>query len=811
MSTLKRRIEPVFEHLGRLFFRNPLKTLFLTFFFIGALVYQIPDITIDTSSEAMLHEDDPSRMEYDAFRDQFGGANMIIVGVRAPEIFSHEFLTGLKALHHDLEKNLPYVQEVNSLINARNTRGENDVLYVDELLKGWPEKDVDMAVLKKQVMNNPVYRNNIISGDGNLAAIVIETAAFAEEKTDSSGDLSDFQDDFSEPSSQDPREPAQQRYFSQKENMELVDALTRVVSRHDAENFSVAVTGGPVVVDIFNRYTLSDMKFLFLLASGVIVFFIAILFQRISGVILPFIIVYSALASTLGLMAVFDIYITLMTVVLPSFLMSVGIADSIHILAIFYRRFQQGDSKEDAVSYAMGHSGLAVVLTSLTTAAGLLSFAWSELSAIGNLGIFAAIGVVLALVYTITMLPAFLAVIPIKRKKTGQEEKKSALMDRFLLFFAGLSTTHPKKIVWICPFLFGFSIFFICRLELTHHIIQYFPESFAVRQNAILIDHEMRGILTIEVVVDTKRENGIYDPDLLDRIERMARWLEQVERNELFVGKVFSINDILKETHQALHGNDPQYYVIPRDREIIAQEFLLFENSGADDLEHIVDSRFSKTRMTIKIPWVDLVVIDRFVKEVREEFRKEFPKEVDVTITGLTPIMGKTMTEAMHSMAKSYLIAFVVISILMILLVGDLKLGLLSMIPNLLPIFLVIGIMGMAGVMMDLTALMIGSIAIGLVVDDTMHFMYNFRKYFSLTGNVVQSVQATLLGAGRAMLFTSIILSSSFFILMTATLRNSVTFGFYTGMAIVFALLADFLLAPAIMALVTHPRHGGTG
>jgi predicted RND superfamily exporter protein len=270
------------------------------------------------------------------------------------------------------------------------------------------------------------------------------------------------------------------------------------------------------------------------------------------------------------------------------------------------------------------------------------------------------------------------------------------------------------------------------------------------------------------------------------------------------VGKVFSINDILKETNQALHGNDAAYYTIPQDRKTIAQELLLFENSGSDDLERIVDSRFSRTRITIKVPWVDLVIIDRFVKEVRAQFKKEFPPDIDVAITGLTPIMGKTITEAMHSMARSYVVAFIVISILMVVLVGDLKLGLLSMIPNLLPIVVVIGIMGMAKVPMDMTALMIGSIAIGLVVDDTMHFMYNFRKYFYMTGDAIQAVESTLLGTGRAMLFTSIILSSSFFILMTATLRNSITFGFYTGLAIVLALLADFLIAPALMTLVTR-------
>jgi len=805
---LKRKIEGHFEQLGHLLFRNPYKTLFLVFSFIAVLVYHIPGIIIDTSSESMLHEDDPFRIQYNEFRDQFGGANIIIVGIKAPNVFSHDCLVRLKALHHDLEKELPYVQGVNSLINARNTRGEGDVLYVDDLLNGWPDNPVDMASLKEQVLKNPFYVNNIISEDGTLAAIVIETSAFAETDPDTASILSDFEDGFESSASED-ESPKTRHYFSNKENTELMDALHMIVKRHEAKDFSLAVTGGPAVVEIFNRYTLSDMKLLFLVATGIIILFIAILFQRLSGVVLPFIIVYSSMASTLGLMAIFGAYITLMTVVLPTFIVAVGIADSVHILAIFYRRFQQGDSKEDAISYALGHSGLAVVLTSVTTATGLLSFSFSELSAIANLGVFSAAGVMLALIYTIIMLPALLAIVPIKLKKTVLERKRSAAMDRFLMFFIKLSTTHPKKILWMCPFLFVFSFYYISQIELTHTIINYFPDSFKVKQDALFIDSKLKGILTVEVVVDTEKENGIYDPAILNRIERITRHLESIDREDMFVGKVFSITDILKETNQALHGNDPDYYTIPRDSDIIAQEFLLFENSGADDLEEITDSRFSKTRITIKIPWVDLVIIDRFVNELRDLFSDAFPENVDTTITGLTPIMGKTIMEAMRSMARSYVIAFIVISVLMVVLVGNFKLGLLSMIPNLLPIFLVIGIMGLANVPMDLTALMIGSIAIGLVVDDTMHFMYNFSKYYNITGDAHQSVKETLLGTGRALLMTSLILSSNFFILMVATLKNSFVFGFFTGIVVILALLADFLVAPAIMTVIFRRRGSG--
>jgi hypothetical protein len=167
-------------------------------------------------------------------------------------------------------------------------------------------------------------------------------------------------------------------------------------------------------------------------------------------------------------------------------------------------------------------------------------------------------------------------------------------------------------------------------------------------------------------------------------------------------------------------------------------------------------------------------------------------------------LMARTMPATLNSMAKSYVAAFLVITIMMILLVENIKLGILSMVPNLLPIILTMGLIGLAGLSLNMNTLMIGSIAIGLVVDDTVHFMHNFRRYYDKTGDTYKAIRATLLGTGRALLITSLVLSSGFFVLTVASMKNFVQFGFFTGITILFALLADFLVAPALMVLVTR-------
>jgi hypothetical protein len=324
-----------------------------------------------------------------------------------------------------------------------------------------------------------------------------------------------------------------------------------------------------------------------------------------------------------------------------------------------------------------------------------------------------------------------------------------------------------------------------------------------------MIDRELKGSITLEVVIDTGRVNGLYDPELLNRIESAAAHVKTLEYEELYVGKAWSLTTILKEIHQALNENRPDYYRIPQNRDLIAQEFLLFENSGSDDLEDFVDSQFSKARLTIKVPFEDAYHAGIFIAQVNAYFDRYFP-DADVTLTGMIGLLSRTITAAIHTMAQSYAIALSVITILMVLLIGRIRIGLLSMIPNLAPILLMLGVIGFFNLSMDLFTMMVASIAIGLAVDDTIHFMHNFRRYYDLSGDPVLAVHKTMQTTGRAMLVTSIVLSIGFFVFAFATMENIRNFGLLTGFTILMALLADYLLAPALMVLVNKKKTGGS-
>lgn len=802
------RIEKFFENLALTVYTNRLKVLAGVFILLAIILYKLPDLTVDTSAEALLHEKDPSRVAYDHFRDQFGQDRFIVVTITSDHIFTPDFFLRLKSFQKELERDVPYIKEVTSLINARNTRGEDDRLIVEDLMDGWPsEKNVDFEELKKQVLSNPTYINQYISTDGRTTAVVLEPDVYHTEVSDTLEAIDNFDEEMLQ-EGEDAGEGAapKKRYLSYEENTAAVKAIKKIIKKYEGPDFRTALAGGPVVLKIFNDYTMKDMKKCLFLNLIVILIFLALFFHRITGLLLPTIIVNAAAFSSLGLMGWFGVPVKMTTTVLPAFLLCVGVADSVHILALFYKEYDRGTGKKDAVVHALGHSGLAVVLTSLTTVAGLLSFSFAELTALGDLGLFASAGVILALLLTIVMLPAMLALTPVKRK-TPPEERKGGMtvMDRLLLWNAGISIRHPLKIICISLVLFAISFYYIFNLRYSDYVLGYFPQTLAVRNDIDFIDKHLNGVMRMEVVIDTHKENGVYEPRFLNRIEQASRYLSHYRTADIFVGKVYSINDILKEINQALHENKKEFYRIPQDYNTIAQEFLLFENSGSDDLEPIVDSRFSKTRFSIKVNWVDSVIFNRFMHEIHNYFQNLFPEDtgVTITITGMSALMARSISAALDSMTKSYGLAFVVIAIMMIFLVWHIKTGLFSMIPNVLPIVLSLGIMGLFKVPLDITSLMIASIAMGLVVDDTVHFVYNFRKFYLRTGDANEAIRITFLGVGRAMFITSVVLSLGFFSLMLATLTHIIRFGFFTGLTIIFALLADFLLAPAIMIVIS--------
>ncbi len=769
----------------------------------GGMAAQIKHIRIDNSHESYLRADDPTAMLYNTFRQQYGQDSYVLIAISTPEVFDLGFLKKLKAFHDELETGLPHVAEVTSLVNARLTRGENDTLIVEGLLEAWPEDEAGLAALKERVYGNPLLVGHLISRDGEISAIMVRPEVYAIDE-----EPFDEYSTFETLTNLEEDETQELSFVGVDEKSELVFALDEIVERYDAPDFRVHLSGGSVVGARLNYMMRADVTNYMIVCGSVILFLLVALFRRFSGVFIPLVMIITTLTTTFGCMVFLDIPFSMSVQMLPIIVMCVVVCNVIHVLVLVYQALADGKAKEDAIAFAYGHSGLAILMTSLTTAAGFAAFISADLAPIGHLGILSSMGVLLAFLYSVTLLPALIAILPMRQVAMKNAGTGQGFVPRFLLSTGNFATEKPWLVVSASVVILLWSLAGVSQVRFSHEPTRWFPVGHEVREALELIDSKLSGSQTIEVLVDTGKENGLYEPEVLERFELLMRYSESLHYRDLYVGKAVSISDVVKETHQALNNNQPEYYRIPEERSLVAQELVLFSNTGSDDLEIFTDSHFQVGRLSLRIPMVDSVQYAEFFSVLEEGMSRILGDELEYQITGIAPVFGRTFVGMIHSMGKSYMIAFAIITPLMILLVGDFRLGLISMIPNLLPVVAVLGIMGWFDLSLDVSTIVIGSILIGLAVDDTIHFFHRFQRYFAEGADVGESVAKTMETTGSALLITSLVLGSGFLSIgAMGTMLNTVTFGLLTAVGIGIAFFADILISPAVMKLIMRENN----
>jgi len=794
------RIETGFEAWGRVVARHPWLAIASMLLVTVVFASGLGDLRYETSTDRFLDANDPARVDYDAFRREFVNDDTLLLVLHGDEIFSFDFLERLRALHEDLEREIPLLDEVTSLVNARVTRGSEDELIVEDLLADWPESEADLAEVAARVHANPVYRNILLSEDGHYTTVTINVVPGSSKATADAA-LAGFEE---KPKAAHGRELELPPVLMNEELQLVMEKLLGVVERHRSADFPIWVTGNPEITYALTQAGRRDMPRYAGLATLLIIVFLSLLFRRVSGVVLPLTVVTLPLLATLGIMGWLSLPLTPTTQQLPSFLLVVCIGDAVHLLTLFYRRYDAGADEHEAMAQALGHSGLAVVMTSVTTAVGLGSFAFADLTPLAELGIAAPSGVMLALVYSVVLLPALVAVLPLRRRPVGAAGGRGGSLDLLLAGLGDFSCRRPWLVVTIWCGLVVVSIYGATRLEIAHRPLEWFDPDHPTRIAAETTNRVMRGFMPLEVVVDSGTPNGLHEPDTMRRIEALQDLAREVDVDEVHVGQVISLADILKETHQALNANDPAFYAIPEDRELIAQEMLLFENSGSDDLNELVDSRFQRARVRLSVTYHDGFRYLALVKAMDEGASRIFGDTASAQTTGLVKLWLRTFDAMLSSTARSYAIAILTIAPLMILLVGELRLGLLSLIPNLAPILMGMALMAYLGIHFDMFTMMIGTIVIGIAVDDTIHFMHGFRRNFRRGASAPEAVHQTLLSTGRALLITSLVLASGFFVQLTGTLVGSRNVGLITGLTILIAVLADLILSPALVVLAAR-------
>ena len=773
----------------------------------------LPNIQADMSTEGYLRENDPARLVYDQFQREFGRDERIVVLVQSDgDIINEDFLSRLKTWHETLEA-LPQVDKVDSLINARMTIGRDDELIVQDLLQDWPQTAKEFETLRERIKSNPLYRNHFVNSDLTETMMIVTpdtyTASHSAPSSNAELDEFDFDSAFDDVENLDATHAqtnaapaADAQFITEQEIYALIDRIRPLARQIDSPDFHIGIAGSPFMMHQLTFILGRDM-FVF---SGIGIIIISILlfaiFRRWVMVILPVLVAALSVYFTFALIAFFNITVTGAVQILPSLVLAVGVGNSVHIFTAYFQAVDEGKDKRQALSYALGHSGLAVLMTGLTTAGGLISFISANMKPVADIGIVCPIGILCTLLFSLLLLPALISIARFKDK--GLRDDKNGLLQRFLSRCADLSTGYPKRVVFGWMGLLALCLFLVAQIRPSHDPMRWFPEGTEVRDTAEAIDDAFGGATFMEIVVDSGKPNGLHDPQLLHSVDDALEFADNLEVEGVRFGKSTSLIEIIKELHQALNGNDPTFYAVPDDRALIAQELLLFENSGSDDLDDIVDTQFSKMRITAKMPFANGMLYPNYLDKLTAGIHDIIGDKATLTYTGIVKILASSVKLLITDTIRAYMIAFLIIAPLMMLLVGSVRTGLICMIPNLAPIIVTLAFMGFMGIPLDAFTLLVGSIALGLAVDDTIHFMHNYQRYYAKFGDSAKAVRETLRTTGKALMITSVVLSAAFFINMLGTMVNVKAFGLLTGFCIIVAFLADVLLAPALMMLLAQ-------
>jgi len=812
MPAWKVKIQSMFEKLANTISANPrpfLAAVLVTTFLFATQIYWI---TFDTTTEGFLPANDPAIVQLAKTRDQYGRADFILLTIESPKIFSFEFINKLNKLHQQLDNELPWLDSIDSLLNARDTRGTEDGIYVGKLFEPFPENEAALLEIKNRALENPLLRSMIISADGRFSTLVIKPVTYDVATLANIDDL-DFQvpgisgaDDVELDTADFGLEvdetvaASTQLLLSTGQVADIIELTEAIVAEYQAEDFVIYMGGMPVVSDKLVDTMIWEMLTFMPMAIVVIVIMLGLMFRRRVGIQFPMMTVVFTLLVTIGLFCAVRFPIQMPMMIVPTFILTVTVGGAVHFMSIFFQHFDAGEEKADALRLTMGTTALPIMLTSMTTAASLLSFAGTPIVPLSRLGIFSSIGVMIALIYTLILIPALITNMSIQRKANQGSFRKN--MGVVIDACIHVSTRYPWQITFVGTVILLLSILGMTQLKFSHNPLEWLPENMEARAAIETIDSNMGGSIPVEIVIDTGKINGLHNPMLLHKLDELTQWLESYENDDFSVAKVVGLTYVVKESHKALNEGRADFYAIANDEAVIANELFLFENSGPDQLQPIVDSQFQQTRLSIIMPWIDTIYYRPFMEEIQQHFDEQLGDLATVKITGVVPLLGNTLYGVIRTAAQSYAIAFLVITVMMMALLSSVRLGMVAMIPNLLPVLVMMGMMNTLNIPLDMFTILVASIAIGIAVDDTVHFMYHFQRHYSTLNDAKAAISNTLHTSGKAMLTTSIVLCLGFSQLMWSSMHNITHFGMLIAMTIFFALVADFLLAPALMMIL---------
>jgi len=743
---------------------------------------------IDNSYEAYFDLADPAYVAYEQYREDFGSDEVSYILYEAPD-YEHgpwniEVMRKIEHLTDVLEDEVPFIYEVTSLVNAELVKGVEDGIEIFELGDTFPETQEELLALRGQYLAKPMLVGGIVSADAEHGALIIEM----------------------DRSSTDPLDEI--RHDPEKgdalENLypQVTDStIEAILARPEYEGIKFYHSGDVPLNSVYNRVFAKEVPMLGAITSVVIGLLLLFFFRSFVGMMAPLVVVQISVMMCMALVALLRWKLDLTFGSIPTLLTAIGVAHSVHILSEFRLRFVELGDRREALVQTIYLVGTPCLLTSLTTAAGFGSMSFVPIKSIAHMGVYGAFGVIAAFVMSLTLLMALLSFGRRQPKPgTARAQRASAKggqrVKAALGKIAAFDVRYRRSILTFFAVITVFSIAGITRLVIDSNWLDDFSEDMPIKGITQRIDSVMGGTTNLIYLFDSGESDGIKEPAFLREIERVQA---AADEHGWLVRKTYSIVDILKDLNQAFHGGEPEWYRLPETRELVAQYLLLYETSGGEETEEYVSSDYRRANLELRLKLAMTSETEKVVGMIDEELTSEPLQSSTMSMTGIGALWLKLMDYIVSSQIQGFMLAFCVIAVVMISIFRSLSTGLISMVPNLAPVVFTLGVMGWLEVPLDYSKISIAAVAIGIAVDDTIHLVSRYWHEFKVHGDYVEALKASMQDVGRALIITSVALVSGFLVFTLSVMHSQAIYGILLATTIVTALVADFLLMPALV------------
>lgn len=728
-----------------------------------AISYGASNLKFSGDYRIFFGPNNPDLIANEKAQDTFGKPDNIafVIIPKSGSIYSESTLNSVHQLT-TLSWSLPYASRVDSLTNFQNSRGEDDDLIVEDLLYDPTELDqLRISQIKSVAESEPLIDGFITSRKGKATVInaVVQLPS-------------------------DVANVATSVAVKARELREIVIA--------DNPDLDIYLVGVASLSAAFEEAGIKDSSTLIPLVYLFILIVMLVALRSISSMFASLAVIMLSTMIGMGFAGYIGIELTAISLSAPTIILTIAVADAIHVISGIRSKMQLGLDKRSAIVESIGLNFTPIAITSITTVVGFLTLNFSDSPPFHHLGNITAVGIGTAWLLSITFLPSLLAVLPLKFSTKSNRASGNIGMTKI----ANFVIAKPKPILFSTLVICLAFVAAIPSMKVNDQWSQYFSQDLEFRQ-AIDASEDYFGTDSIEFILDPGASGAVTNPDFLNTVNKFANWLRSQETT---VAHVFAVSDIMKRVNMNLNGDDPNYYAIPTDQTLASQFLLVYELSlpyglGLNDR---VDIDRRTTRITVSSKNISTSETKVFLNDARTWFDNN-GNGYDLNITGSNVLFTYVADRNIEAMFEGAV--YLVLSIFIILAIAfrSIAIGAISLIPNALPILTTFGVWALLVGTVGFSVAAVGAVAVGLVVDFTVHFLSKYLTARRRENNSIEdAIRYAFETAGSAIFFTTIILVAGFAVLATSSFKLNADLGLLTALAVLISMLVNFLVLPTL-------------